>query len=132
MAALEPALVRVLETMRRVFDRPRNGLRTYDFDPDDRMFLRGSGSFKFTASEKDPRRGFVRIVGSPRRYRVEVLADFFQNPVKKSFSPRFLYMTRKMDRRHVRSPKVRKFATYALMRLKHHFLQLEVEKVHDL
>lgn len=128
MAALAPSLVRVLQTMKRVFDRPRYGLRTYDFDVDDRMFLRGSGSFKFTADVKRPRSGFVRVVGSPVWFEVEMCADFLDAPPRKWFSQPFLLRT-KVD---YRSPKVRKFAAYCCMRLTQHFNQQTVDEVHDL
>lgn len=137
MAALTPSLVRVLECMRRVFDRPRYGLRTYDFDVDDRMFLRGSGSFKFSAHPTLPRQGFVRIVGNSGNvgFRIEVCADFFgegDGHPKKSFGPTFMRQHYGKSRRELRSPKIRKFATYALMRLRMHFNQLVVNEIHDL
>ena len=135
MAALTPALVRILECMRRVFDRPRYGLKTYDFDTDDKMFLRGSGSFKFTPHPTLPRQGFVRIVGNSGNhgFRIEVCADFLgDNPPKKSFGPVFMRQQHKKKRSELRSPKIRKFATYAVMRIRMHFNQQIVDEVHDL
>jgi hypothetical protein len=117
--------------MRRVFERPRNGLRIYDYDPDDGMFLRGSGSFKFSAHPREPRQGFVRIVGSPGGYRVEVFADMMKDPLKKSFGPVFLRQHKRLARRDLRSPKIRKFAAYAVRQLELHFLQLGVNEVHE-
>lgn len=129
MAALAPVLVSVLQAVKRVFDRPRYGLSTYDFDADDRMFLRGSGSFKFTADVRRPRSGLVRIVGSPRQYKVEVFADSLETPLRKSFSRTYLLRT-KVD--GAKSPKVRKFAAYACSKLAQHFHQMTVDEVHDL
>jgi hypothetical protein len=131
MAALHPALVRVLECMKRTFDRPGSGLRTYDYDVDDRMFLRGSGSFKFSGSPTEPRQGFVRVVGDKFYYRVEVCADSMSPPLKESFAIKWL-RSQGMVRRDVRSPKVRKFAAYALSRVHMHFKQVIVDEVHEL
>ncbi len=133
MAALHPSLALVLTCVKDVFERPGAGLRVYDFNTDDRAFLRGSGSFKFTGSPGEPRQGHVRVVGNTSYYRVEVFVDFMDpDGLKKSFGPRWLRQRYGLARKDVRSPKVRKFAAYALSRVKAHFAQLTVQEIHDL
>lgn len=136
MAALKPAQVRILETLRKVFMRARYKLSVYDFQTDDRAFLRPSGSFNFCVpGGGEDRSGFVRIVGGNSDFKIDVFLTGFKKrsvPIAtRGFYSHDMYWKHRTVRKDMRSVKVRKFATYALSAIMTQLDQLEVEEVHQ-